>query len=105
MSVYDQDGLRSVHNHEFMRDENFRRAYDWGVSASGRDYHWHWRVHVGLWAAASAAKLAGDFVECGVNRGFMSSAIMNLLQWDSTGRKFYLFTRFQHRRALCVYTC
>jgi hypothetical protein len=94
MSVYDQDGLRSVHNHEFMRDENFQRAYDRGVSASGRDYQWHWRVHVGLWAAASAAKLAGDFVECGVNRGFMSSAIMNLLQWDSTGRKFYLLDTF-----------
>ena len=94
MSVYDQDGLRSVHNHEFMRDPSFERAYDRGVSAAGSDYQWHWRVHVGLWAAASAAKLAGDFVECGVNRGFMSSAIMNLLQWDSTGRKFYLLDTF-----------
>ena len=94
MSVYDQDGLRSIHNHEFMHDPDFRRAYGRGVSAAGQDYQWHWRVHVGLWAAASAAKLSGDFVECGVNRGFMSSAIMTLLRWDSTGRTFYLLDTF-----------
>ena len=94
MSIYDQDGLRSIHNHEFMQDPEFRRAYDRGVSAAGEDYHWHWRVHVGLWAAMSATKLAGDFVECGVNRGFMSSAIMKLLHWDSTGRTFYLLDTF-----------
>jgi hypothetical protein len=94
MSVYDQDGLRSVHNHEFMTDPDFLRAYNRGIKAVGGDYHWHWRVHVGLWAAASAAKLPGDFVECGVNRGFMSSAIMTLLDWDSTGRTFYLLDTF-----------
>jgi hypothetical protein len=94
MSVYDQDGLRSIHNHEFMTDPDFLRAYNRGVKAVGCDYQWHWRVHVGLWAAASAAKLPGDFVECGVNRGFMSSAIMTLLNWDSTGRAFYLLDTF-----------
>lgn len=94
MSVYDQDGLRSIHNHEFMTDPDFQRAYNRGIKAAGCDYHWHWRVHVGLWAAASSAKLVGDFVECGVNRGFMSSAIMTLLQWDSTGRTFYLLDTF-----------
>jgi hypothetical protein len=64
MSVYDQDGVRSIHNHEFMTDPDFMRAYERGIKAVGCDYHWHWRVHVGLWAAASAAKLVGDFVEC-----------------------------------------
>jgi hypothetical protein len=94
VSVYDQDGLRSIHNHEFMTDAEFLRAYNRGVKAVGCDYQWHWRVHVGLWAAASAAKLVGDFVECGVNRGFMSSAIMTLMDWDSTGRVFYLLDTF-----------
>jgi hypothetical protein len=92
--TYDQDGLRSIHNHEFMTDPDFQRAYNRGVKAVGYDYCWHWRVHVGLWAAASAARLVGDFVECGVNRGFMSSAIMTLLDWDSTGRRFYLLDTF-----------
>ena len=53
--VYDQDGLRSVHNHEFMGDPDFISAYDRGVEATrGRDYSWHWRVHVGIWASQVA---------------------------------------------------
>jgi hypothetical protein len=58
-----------------MDDPAFRKAYERGIRAADDDYRWHWRVHVGLWAAACAARLEGDFVECGVNRGFLSSAI------------------------------
>ena len=93
--VYDQDGLRSIHNHEFMDDPDFRKAYERGVRAAGDDYGWHWRVHIGLWAAACAARLEGDFVECGVNRGFLSSAIMEYLNWDSLGKHFYLLDTFR----------
>src|SRR5262249_45775147 len=93
--VYDQDGLRSIHNHEFMDDPAFRKAYERGVRAAGDDYRWHWRVHVGLWTAACAARFEGDFVECGVNRGFLSSAIMDYLDWDSLGKHFYLLDTFR----------
>ncbi len=94
--VYAQDGLVSVHNHDFMHDPAFMRAYARGRKAlDGReDYRWHWRIHVGLWAAAAAAKLDGDFVECGVNRGFLSSAIMEYLDWDLRGRTFWLLDTF-----------
>lgn len=92
--LYDQDGLRSQHNHEFMDDPAFRAAYARGVQAAGMDYQWHWRVHVGLWAARCAAQNQGDFVECGVAKGFMSSAIMSYLNWDATGRIFYLLDTF-----------
>jgi SAM-dependent methyltransferase len=95
VDTYDQDGLSSIHNHEFMTDSRFQQAYERGIQAAGEDYRWHWRVHVGLWAAACAAKLPGDFVECGVNRGFLSSAIMFLLDWDQTGRIFYLLDTFK----------
>ena len=91
--VYDQDGLKSVHQHEFMNDPSFLRAYNRGVGAAG-DYRWHWRVHIGLWAAYSASKLDGDFVECGVNRGFLSSAIMEYLDWDCLAKTFYLLDTF-----------
>ncbi len=36
----------------------------------------------------------GDFVECGVNAGFISSAIMQYLDWESIGRNFYLIDTF-----------
>lgn len=92
-NVYSQDSLKSIHNHEFMKDASFCRAYARGVLAAG-DYNWHWRVHIGLWAAYSASKLDGDFVECGVNRGFLSSAIMEYLKWDSLCKIFYLLDTF-----------
>ena len=92
-AVYDQDGLRSVHDHSFMNDPSFRKAYERGVQAAG-ECGWHWRVHIGLWAAKSASRLNGDFVECGVNRGFLASAIMEYLDWDSLGRQFYLLDTF-----------
>jgi hypothetical protein len=91
--VYDQDGLRSVHDHSFMSDPSFRKAYKRGVQAAG-EYGWHWRVHIGLWAAKSASRLNGDFVECGVNRGFLASAIMEYVDWDSLGKQFYLLDTF-----------
>ncbi len=93
--IYDQDGLRSIHNHEFMLDPDFKRAYARGVLAAGTDYSWHWRVHTGLWAARTAALLRGDFVECGVNRGFMSSSIMAFLDWNRLDRMFYLLDTFR----------
>jgi hypothetical protein len=92
--VYTADGLRTVHNHDFARDPAFVRAYARGVAAAGEDYDWQWRVHIGLWAATSAARLDGDFVECGVNRGFLSSAIMELLDWDALGKTFWLLDTF-----------
>lgn len=92
--IYEADGLASIHDHTFLDDPRFRAAYDRGVAAAG-DYGWHWRVHIGLWAAETAGRLEGDFVECGVNRGFLSSAIMNSLDWDSLGKTFYLLDTFE----------
>ena len=92
--AYDQDKLYTFHNHDFMTDPAFVRAYQRGVLAADDDYHWHWRVHVGRWAASGAAKLAGNFVECGVNRGFLASAIMEHLQRDGLGKTFYLMDTF-----------
>lgn len=92
-AFYDRDGLKSIHNHDFMNDPRFVRAYERGIKAAG-DHSWQWRVHIGLWAAENAARLNGDFVECGVNRGFLSSAIMEYLDWNSTGKTFYLLDTF-----------
>lgn len=93
--IYDQDGLRSIHAHDFMGEPRFMAAYARGVEAVGRDYSWHWRVHIGLWTAETAAKLPGDFVECGVNRGFLASAIMRLLDWNRRDKRFFLLDTFK----------
>ena len=93
-SSYIQDGLASIHNNEFMNDKSFVAAYARGVQASGKDYGWHWRVHVGLWAASVSKNLEGDFVECGVNAGFMSSSIMHYLNWNALNKTFNLLDTF-----------
>jgi Macrocin-O-methyltransferase (TylF) len=91
---YDQDGLRSIHNHDFVNESSFCKAYERG-RLNAPDHNWQWRVHIGLWAAFTASKLEGDFVECGVNYGFLSSAIMEFLDWNSMNRKFYLLDTFE----------
>jgi len=89
-----EDGLLSRHNRDFLDDPDFVRAYARGIEASG-DLGWRWRVHIGLWAASTAVRLPGDFVECGVNRGFLSTAIMEYLDWDRVGKQFWLLDTFE----------
>ena len=91
--IYNQDSLRTPHNHDFIKNPAFIAAYQRGVKAD-KDYKMHWRVHVALWAASHAKNLDGDFVECGVNRGFMSSAVMTYLDWNSLDKRFFLFDTF-----------
>jgi macrocin-O-methyltransferase TylF-like protien len=94
--VYSNDALISFNSHAFLDDPDFKRAYQRGARALGDEdwYQWQWRVHVGLWAAASASHLDGDFVECGVSYGFLSSAVMEYLDWDRLGKTFYLLDTF-----------
>jgi hypothetical protein len=92
---YAQDGLVTLHRAHFRADPKFRKAYARGVQASqGIDPGFEWRVHIALWAARSALRVPGDFAECGVNAGFISSAIMHYLEWDKQPRSFYLVDTF-----------
>lgn len=94
-SLYNQDGLISWHNHEFMSDPLFRRAYERGLrAANGIDPNHHWRVHTAIWAAGVALQAEGDFIECGVNAGFISSAIMYAHKWNDVNRKYFLVDSF-----------
>ena len=91
---YAQDGLLTVHSAAFRQDQRFKDAYARGVRASnGVDPGFEWRVHTALWAAQASLRVDGDFVECGVNAGFISSAIMRWLDWSRLGRRFYRLLR------------
>jgi hypothetical protein len=86
-----------------MNDPPFVAAYQRGMDSghkicratgSKTDIHIEWRVHVILWAAWHANKLRGDFVECGVNTGIYSLAVCDYLQFNKTGKAFWLFDTF-----------
>ena len=92
---YARDGLLTVHNDHFRKNPAFQAAYARGVKASqGIDPQFDWRVHIALWTARTAVHLPGDFVECGVNAGFISSAIMQHLNWSTVAKRFYLIDTF-----------
>ncbi len=91
--IYDEDGLRTDRSHQFVRDPRFVAAYARAVRAGGFDYGVRWRTHAILWAAETAARHEGAFVECGTGRGFMASAICEYLAWGD--RAFYLFDTFE----------
>lgn len=87
----------------FMGEERFRRAYRRGFESppafdyfgdGNPDPQIEWRVHIACWAATHAAKLPGDFVECGVNTGIFSLAVCDYIDFNATGKNFWLFDTF-----------
>lgn len=101
---YNSDGLmvwgKSV---DFLTDPRFIEAYELGMgsghkimrkSDGSEDIHIEWRVMVALWAASHARKLEGDFVECGVNTGILSLAVCKYIDFNSTGKRFFLFDTY-----------
>lgn len=93
--LYEFDGLHTVHKARFRDDPKFQAAWEGAFQATGCvDPGSSWRIHVGLWAASMAARVEGDFVECGVNAGFLSSAIVRYLDWNQLGKRFHLVDTF-----------
>jgi hypothetical protein len=94
--LYARDGIFTFNNTHFVRDAGFQAAYQRGVQAGqGVDPKMEWRVHVALWAAGCALGVPGDFVECGVNAGFVSSAIMQRYDWQRVDKLFFLVDTFR----------
>jgi len=102
--TYDSDDLRVWNKHaDFMQDERFVASYQAGIHSDHQlnpdpdhpDIHIEWRIHVCCWAAAHARHLPGDFVECGTNTGIMSLAICRYIDFNSTGKRFFLFDTYE----------
>jgi hypothetical protein len=54
-----------------------------------------WRAYTACWAASHAARLPGDFVECGVNRGGLALTILEYLDFNSLDKRFFLLDTFE----------
>lgn len=89
-----EDGMATMHGVEFMKDPKYMAAYKAALRHQNHT-EYHWRIHTILWSASQALKHNGDFVECGVNRGFMSRAVIDYIDFGKqTKRTFYLFDTF-----------
>ena len=97
---YNGCGLRAFgKTTDFLRDEQFQRAHARGWGNGGTKRHHiddnQWIIHVALWAATQAARLPGDFVECGVDSGMISSAICEWLDFNRLDKDFWLFDTYE----------
>jgi hypothetical protein len=102
--TYEKDGLVTWTNCDFCADPHFLASYDLGArtlsifnSKKAQNFRYgEWRVYICCWAAEVAKNLSGDFVECGVNSGFLSRAVMNYVDFKAMNdRRFYLFDTFR----------
>jgi O-methyltransferase len=97
---FNGQGVRAFgKNPGFLNEARFQRAYARGWNsghrkAAGIDDA-RWVVHVALWAASHAARLPGDFVECGVDTGMLSLAICDWLDFNTLDKDFWLFDTFR----------
>jgi hypothetical protein len=78
--VYDTDGLTTSNNCDFIKESKFANAYQAAVNTNPwPGFTLQWRVYIVCWFAHHVKDLEGDFVECGVNTGAYSRAILNIL--------------------------
>ena len=54
--MYNFDGLKTSHNHDFMLDGEFLEAYNFASNLIGKDYKWYWRNYIGIHLASLAQK-------------------------------------------------
>jgi len=77
----------------FLRDTAFMQAVQ-AEAGNEQERSLIWRLHVLCWCAANALRLEGDFVECGVYRGYCSSVAARYLDFGKQARKWFLYDTF-----------
>jgi O-methyltransferase len=93
---YNEDGLYTNHNCDFLAGKKFQDAYDlYFTTGSSQGWHLRWRVHILLWAASVATHLEGDFVECGTYLGGSARAIITYVNFNRLNKSFYLIDSYE----------
>jgi hypothetical protein len=80
-------------NMTFAADRRFMESFN-STAMSDQEKSLIWRLHVLAWAANHALEIPGDFVECGVWRGFSSAVICKYLDFGKLPKNFYLYDTF-----------
>lgn len=77
----------------FESDAAFMQAFN-DCASNEQEESLIWRLHVLCWAAGNALRLDGDFVECGVFRGFCSAVAARYLDFKAVPKRWYLYDTF-----------
>lgn len=81
-------------NLSFRHDQKFISTFYDSVT-SEQEKSLVWRLHTLVWAAQNALHVDGDFVECGVFKGFCSSVLLKYLNFQDLDRQAYLYDTFE----------
>lgn len=80
-------------NMGFMEDPEFLAALA-AEQPNDQEASLVWRLHVLCWCARNALRLDGDFVECGVYRGFMTAVTARYLAFGARPKTWHLYDTF-----------
>jgi len=80
-------------NMSFYQDAAFMRAFE-AEASRDQERSLIWRLHVLCWCARTARRREGDFVECGVFRGFSSAVAARYLDFATLAKDWYLYDTF-----------
>jgi O-methyltransferase len=79
--------------HGYRLDRKFMEAFH-AHAHTAQERSLEQRLNTLVWAAKHALHVPGDFVECGVWRGFCSAVLVDYLEFDTVAKKFYLYDTF-----------
>jgi hypothetical protein len=107
--IFSGDNLFTIQrNLTFLDDAPFMRSFEKNTNdayptqqESARAVIW--RSHVLTWAATSCLKLEGDFVECACSQGVSSKIVCDYLDFNKTGKHYYLYDLFEHEHGSSLY--
>lgn len=77
----------------FLEDKYFREAMA-KHAQTDQEKSLGWRVHTLLWAAQQSLHVEGDFVECGVWKGFSFGVVTHYMNWASISKDLFLYDTF-----------
>lgn len=80
-------------NAGFFDDPRFMGAFS-AEARNDQERSLVWRLHVLVWCAEGAMRREGDFVECGVYRGFSTAVATRYLDFAGLDRRWVLFDTF-----------
>jgi O-methyltransferase len=80
-------------NMGFHEDARFMQAFN-AEAGDEQEKSLVWRLHVLCWCARNCLRREGDFVECGVYRGFSTAVAARYLDFGSRAKQWYLYDTF-----------
>ena len=94
--TFKADGVITSNNCDFINDPRFSAAYKAAEATNPwAGFNMPWRVYVVCSLADMVKHLQGDFVECGVNTGAYSRAVIDYINFSNLGKTFYLLDTYQ----------